>query len=108
MEVIRVREKPEWASRAIAYFQKIWGNEQRNPVYEDSIRHSLTTDAPLPRWYLLTEGNTIVGCAGLITNDFISRMDHIGFYERYGFEYVGTGYHPWGDQSRIYTRGTGK
>ena len=28
--------------------------------------------------------------------------DHVGYYERYGFEHVGTGYHPWGDSSRIY------
>ena len=88
----------------------------------------------------------VIGCAGLITNDFISRMDlypwicalyveekyrgnaygsllleqakrdskaaglqkvylctdHIGYYENYGFTYIGTGYHPWGDSSRIY------
>lgn len=28
--------------------------------------------------------------------------DHIGYYEKYGWEYIGTGYHPWGDESRIY------
>ncbi len=28
--------------------------------------------------------------------------DHIGFYEKYGFHYIGQGYHPWGDESRIY------
>ncbi len=29
--------------------------------------------------------------------------DHIGYYEHYGFEFIGMGYHPWGDQSRIYS-----
>ena len=28
--------------------------------------------------------------------------DHVGYYEKYGFRHVGTGYHPWGDESRIY------
>jgi len=28
--------------------------------------------------------------------------DHIGYYEKYGFTYLGVGYHPWGESSRIY------
>lgn len=28
--------------------------------------------------------------------------DHIGYYEKYGWSYIGTGYHPWGEQSRLY------
>lgn len=28
--------------------------------------------------------------------------DHIGYYEKYGFAYMGQGYHPWGGESRIY------
>ena len=29
---------------------------------------------------------------------------HVGYYERYGFVHGGTGYHPWGESSLIYTR----
>ena len=146
MHILSVREQPEKAGLVTAYFQKHWASENSMMVYEDCIHNCLHADSPLPQWYLLMEGETVVGCAGLITNDFISRMDlypwlcalyvepefrgrgnagrliekcredarkggfrklylctdHIGFYERYGFCHIGTGYHPWGESSRIY------
>jgi len=146
MKIISVKESPEWTDRAIRYFQSKWASEQNKMVYKDCITSCLESPQPLPQWYLLTDGEAIIGCAGLITNDFISRMDlypwvcsiyieeehrghaygavllekakedakkggfahlylctdHIGYYEKYGFENIGTGYHPWGASSRIY------
>jgi GNAT superfamily N-acetyltransferase len=146
MEIISVKEKPEYKEKAIRYFQSKWANENSLRVYEDCIDNCITTTKPLPQWYLLVDKEEIIGGAGLITNDFISRMDlypwicavyieekyrgnsygamilekakedaktggfthvylctgHIGYYEKYGFTYIGTGYHPWGESSRIY------
>ena len=146
MEISSVRERPDIADRAIAYFQSKWATEKTMMLYEDCIRHCLDAAAPLPQWYLLTDGDAVIGCAGLITNDFISRMDlypwicalyieeahrghaygalllaracadakragfshaylctdHVGYYEHYGFQYIGQGYDPWGGSSRIY------
>lgn len=145
MKIISIRENPEFSKIAIAYFQKSWPYVLPI-IYEDCIRHSITAKNSLPQWYLLKKENEIIGCAGLITNDFISRGDlypwinalfidkkyrgnkyssllieyakadakkagfeyvylcteHVGYYEKFGFEYIGQGYHPWNAESRIY------
>lgn len=146
VRVVALREQPAYLEAAIAYLQAKWATPESRMVYDDCIRHSVGTPSPLPHWYLLAEGDTLIGCAGLISNDFISRgdlwpwfcalyidpahrghgypglllararqdaakagfknlylcTDHIGYYERYGFAHMGTGYHPWGESSRIY------
>jgi len=75
MEVISVRNQPEMVDSAISYIQSKWASDQSREVYQDCITHSISTPSPLPCWYLLYDGLEIVGCAGLVTNDFISRMD---------------------------------
>ncbi|MDD4279543.1 GNAT family N-acetyltransferase [Candidatus Sumerlaeota bacterium] len=75
MKVISVREHSQYARQAIAYFQKRWATPDSMAVYEDCIIHCIGSDSPLPQWYLLMDDERIVGCAGLITNDFISRHD---------------------------------
>lgn len=151
MKIISVRERPELCDQAIAYFQEKWASEESRMVYEDCIRMSISSESALPEWYLLMDGGRIIGCAGLITNDFISRMDlmpwlcalyiepdcrgheygsllidrirsdaskkgfeklylcsdHVGYYEKYGFERIGTGYHPWGETSGVFETPTG-
>ncbi len=145
MNLISVREQPEYVDIAIQYFQKTWKSILPK-IYEDCIGNCVNAKNPLPQWYLLMDKETIIGCAGLITNDFISRMDlypwicavfidknfrgnnyaslliekakqdsikggfdavylatdHIGYYEKFGFKYIGKGYHPWDEDSRIY------
>lgn len=145
MEIISIRERPEYKDTAIKYFQQSW--DSVDPIiYQDSISHSIGARDSLPQWYLLEKSGEIIGCAGLITNDFISRVDlypwicavyidekhrgnaystllldkakydakkagfsyiylstsHVGYYEKYDFKYIGQGYHPWGEESRIY------
>jgi N-acetylglutamate synthase-like GNAT family acetyltransferase len=145
MRLISIRENPEYKDVAIKYFQQRWPSVWP-VIYEDCINHCIDARDNLPQWYLLEKENEIIGGAGLITNDFISRGDlypwicavfidekhrgnaygsllldkakidakkfgykflylstgHIGYYEKYGFEYIGQGYHPWEEESRIY------
>lgn len=145
MKIISVREQPQYAGQIIAYLQQCWS--QVSPIiYSDSVNHCIGAARPLPQWYVLKKDDQLIGCAGLITNDFNSRMDlypwlcalyidenhrgngygqmliekakedtrrfgftnlylctdHIGYYEKYGFGYIGDAYHPWDKQSRIY------
>lgn len=147
MEIISIKQNPEYKDQAVKYFQSKWATEQSLMVYEDCISNCITASNPLPQWYLLMDKGRIIGCVRLVTNDFISRMDlypwicalyieesyrgnaygslllerakedtktfgfsrlylstdHIGYYEKYGFSYLGVGYHPWGESSRIYS-----
>ena len=76
MEIISVRAQPGCAYAAIAFLQQAWGGGNNEIMYEDCVRHCLGSPSPLPQWYLLVEeDDRIVGGAGLVSNDFISRMD---------------------------------
>lgn len=145
MKIISVRENPEYKQKAIQYLQQSW-SEISPIIYENCITNCIHAKQSLPQWYLLEKENEIIGCAGMVTNDFISRMDlypwlcalfidekhrgnnyahlliekakedtkkfgfnylnlctdHIGYYEKFNFNYIGQGYHPWEEESRIY------
>jgi len=147
MRIISIRKDPQYRTKAIAYLQQSWPGVLP-AIYEDCITNCIDAEQFLPQWYLLEKDNKIIGCAGLITNDFISRMDlypwlcalyidekfrgnnygkiliekavqdtkesgfkylnlcttHVGYYEKYAFSYIGQGYHPWNEESRIYQK----
>lgn len=74
MKIISVREQPEYKDQIIAFLQKSWS--QVSPeIYRDCLEHCIDATSPLPQWYVLEADGQFIGCAGLITNDFISRMD---------------------------------
>ncbi len=145
MKIISVRDHPEYKDTTIEYLQKSWPDVWPI-IYENCVNHSINARNTLPQWYLLEKAEKIMGCAGLVTNDFVSRGDlypwfcalfieakhrgngygallmekaktdakkfgfeylylstaHVGYYEKYGFQYIGQGYHPWETESRIY------
>ncbi|MGE5329455.1 MAG: GNAT family N-acetyltransferase [Deltaproteobacteria bacterium] len=75
MRVISIRQEPIYKETAAKYIHSKWGNETNYQLYESSIFGCVSTTKPLPHWYLLEDDNEIIGCAGLIDLDFISRTD---------------------------------
>lgn len=144
--VFSLRDCPERLETFIDYIQSKWADHHTKEMYRDCLTHAVGALGPLPQWYLLYGGERIMGCAGLIPNDFISRADlwpwlcalyvepevrgrgygrrlirhaaaecrrlgfsnmyltteHVGYYERYGFVYLGDGFGLTGEKSRIY------
>lgn len=147
MRILSLRTQPAYREMMVDYFHGRYGNDKNRALYADCLAHC-TAASPLPDWFLLLDGETPAGGCGLITNDFISRMDlypwicalyvepqyrgnaygaqllrtaedaaraagfsdvylctdHTSYYERYGYRYIGDGWHPWGCSSRIYQK----
>ncbi len=143
IEIKSLREYPEMLEEFIGFFAGCWSNEA---VYRDCLTACLTTEAPLPHWYLLLVNGEIAGGYGLIVNDFNARQDlwpwlcalyvkteyrghalgalllehgrkvagklgfaklylatdHIGYYEKYDFQFLGMVQDPFGGTSRMY------
>ena len=142
--MISLRENPEYLDIAADYFSAKWGISRQ--IYHDSMTDSLTTRDAVPRWYLMKDGEEIIGAFGLIENDFMVRKDlspwlcglyiekerrgaalgsllldhgrreagrlgfskvylctdHVGYYERYGWEFFGMEDSEFGEKTRIY------
>ena len=143
-KMMNIRKHPEWLERAADYFSSKWSVDRR--LYLDSMNDSVSTDKPVPRWYLMLREDEIIGGYGLIDNDFMVRTDfcpwfcalyvepacrgqqlgakllahgcleaaklgfgkvylntdHVGYYEKYGWRYIGDFAHQSGDNARVY------
>ena len=75
MKIFEISERPDLLPYAIEYFWGCWGNETNFKFYEDCIKHSLSKEKPIPKFYILLQDNNIIGSYALLANDIISRQD---------------------------------
>ena len=73
MELLKIREHPELAEAAAAWFHAKWGVPLE--AYQESIGDCLQQLGPVPQWYLAREDGRILGGLGAIENDFHERKD---------------------------------
>ncbi|MEJ8303970.1 GNAT family N-acetyltransferase [Saccharibacillus sacchari] len=77
LQIRDVRANQERLAEAVDYFWSRWGDESTLNFYRDCIERSCDTDADLPRFYLLTDGEkgAIAGGYALLRSDLNSRQD---------------------------------
>lgn len=73
--IMSMKKHPGGLEEAIAYYHSKWGRKDNYPFIEDAICHSGSCFGEIPQFYVLLKGEKIIGCCGLIMNDFVSRCD---------------------------------
>lgn len=72
-EFIKLREHSELAAKAAKWFHEKWGIPLE--AYEESMAECINNKKTVPQWYLVMDGDTILGGLGVIENDFHDRKD---------------------------------
>ncbi|HDT12329.1 MAG TPA: GNAT family N-acetyltransferase [Candidatus Marinimicrobia bacterium] len=74
IKILNVKEYKDSLDEGIRYIHGKWGNNRNYTFYEDAIRNA-SSGNKLPQFYLMLKSGRIIGCAALLTNDYISRQD---------------------------------
>ena len=71
--VTPLRTRPELLETAAAWFHQKWGIPE--DAYLDSMRQCLQEKSPVPQWYVVLDGESVIAGTGVIENDFHNRRD---------------------------------
>ncbi|MDD3400551.1 MAG: GNAT family N-acetyltransferase [Eubacteriales bacterium] len=71
--VISIHDRPELADRAAAWFHQKWGVPEE--AYLQSMKAAIGGTDSVPQWYIVLDGERIIGGCGIIENDFHNRPD---------------------------------
>jgi len=63
-KIIRLDSKPKLAEKAALWFHEKWNNPIE--MYSERISESMNGSAVLPKWYVVLDGDEIIGGAGVI------------------------------------------
>lgn len=74
-EIVNVNRFPKGLEACVKYVHSKWGSESNYAFYLDAMKHSSEQEDAIPQFYVLVHDHEIVGCFGLIINDFVSRHD---------------------------------
>lgn len=73
MDFLKLRECPQFAEQAAAWFHEKWGIPKA--AYEESIAACIAAETFVPQWYLVMEDGEMIAGLGVIENDFHDRKD---------------------------------
>ncbi|MEO1627643.1 MAG: GNAT family N-acetyltransferase [Bacteroidota bacterium] len=80
MTIELLTEKSSLLDQGIRYFWTCWGRDSNFSFYENCIQNSLSDAIDLPKFYLLLQGEEIIGSYALLRNDIISRQDLVPWF----------------------------
>ncbi|HPR16748.1 MAG TPA: GNAT family N-acetyltransferase [Candidatus Cloacimonadota bacterium] len=74
-KIVNAKDYTGGIEAAARYIHSKWSREETFPFYLDAVTHSSEENKPLPRFYLMLDGEKIIGSYALLINDLISRQD---------------------------------
>lgn len=72
-KIIILQQQPELKERAAEWFHQKWGIPKE--AYLESMEDCLKNTSPVPQWYCVMDGESIIAGLGVIENDFHDRKD---------------------------------
>ncbi|MCL2855883.1 MAG: GNAT family N-acetyltransferase [Defluviitaleaceae bacterium] len=66
MIIISVRDNPQYLDGLVDYYCSAW--KLNREIWRELIGDCVTTKNPLPRWYIMLDGENIIGCVGLMVD----------------------------------------
>lgn len=72
-EIVCIKEQPILMEQASEWFHQKWGIPKE--AYVESMQYSINNNTAVPQWYVVLNGETIIGGFGVIENDFHDRKD---------------------------------